>query len=132
MHCACLMRALRRLSACAEKSENRIPAPWRATASGAAMSSTITLVDPTAAVEGASDNARFRLDSLQGKVVGFVDNSKQNFDHLAAAMGQLLTAKHGVQRVLTHRKPAASIPAETHALEALVAECDLVIAGSGD
>jgi hypothetical protein len=96
------------------------------------MTSSITVVDPTAAVESATEDAGFRLGSLQGKVIGFVDNSKQNFDHLAAAMGQLLTSEHGVKRVVTHRKRAASIPAETQTLEALVAECDLVIAGSGD
>ena len=96
------------------------------------MTSPVTIVDPTAVVESAAQHAGWRLDSLQGKVVGFVDNSKQNFDHLAAEMGRLLTSEHGVKRVVTHRKPAASIPAEQQALESLVAECDLVITGSGD
>ena len=30
------------------------------------------------------------LDTLQGKVVAFIDNSKPNFIHLAADLGELL------------------------------------------
>lgn len=96
------------------------------------MTSPITIVDPSASVETAAPQAGWGLETLQGKVVGFVDNSKQNFDHLAAEMGQLLTSEHGVKRVVTHRKRAASIPAAQQALESLAAECDLVITGSGD
>jgi len=96
------------------------------------MPSPITIVNPTAAAPAAAAAGAFGLESLHDKVVGFIDNSKQNFDHLAAEIGRLLTAEHGVKRIVTHRKRAASIPAEARALESLVAECDLVIAGSGD
>jgi hypothetical protein len=90
------------------------------------------LVDPTAPVRPQATAAAFRLDSLQGKVVGFIDNAKPNFDHLAADIGALLTERHGSARVVTHRKRTASLPVATEALESLAAECDVVIAGSGD
>lgn len=96
------------------------------------MTSNTILVEPTAPARAQADSASSRFESLQGKVVGFVDNAKPNFDHLAAAIGELLTREHGVARVLTHRKRTASLPVEPGALESLVAECDLVIAGSGD
>ena len=96
------------------------------------MNPNTILVEPTAPSRAQGDAAPSRLDGLQGKVVGFVDNAKPNFDHLAAAIGALLTREHGVARVLTHRKRSASLPAAVEALESLVAECDLVIAGSGD
>ena len=50
------------------------------------------------------------LTALAGKVVGFIDNSKPNFAELADDLAALLTAQHGVARVVRHRKRAASIP----------------------
>ena len=74
----------------------------------------------------------FSLDQLEGKVVGFLDNAKPNFSHLVDAIAELLSTRHGVARVIKHRKRAASIPAEMSVLDALSADCDLVITGSGD
>jgi hypothetical protein len=37
-----------------------------------------------------------------------------------------------VARVVTHRKPSASVPARPEVIEALSGECDVVITGSGD
>jgi hypothetical protein len=72
------------------------------------------------------------LDSLQGKVVAFIDNSKPNFDHLAQDIGELLVKHHGVARVIHHRKRAASIPALESVYADIKANVDLVITGSGD
>ena len=95
---------------------------------------TVTLFDPTAprldALPGASTRAT--LKTLQGAVVGFVDNAKPNFDHLAADLGELLKTKYGAARVITRRKPSASVPAKPEVIEELSKECDVVIAGSGD
>ena len=96
------------------------------------MNSKTMLVEPTAPVRPQATGEAFRLESLQGKVVGFIDNAKPNFNHLAADIGALLSERHGVARVVTHRKRAASLPVASEALESLTAECDLVIAGSGD
>jgi hypothetical protein len=90
------------------------------------------LVEPIAQPRLQADSALSRFDDLQGKVVGFIDNAKPNFEHLAAEIGTLLTERHGVARVLTHRKRSASLPVAQDALERMTAECDLVIAGSGD
>ncbi len=96
------------------------------------MTSNTILVEPTAHARAQDDSATSRFESVLGMVVGFVDNAKPNFDHLAAAIGELLTREHGVARVLTHRKRSASLPVAQDALERMTAECDLVIAGSGD
>ena len=96
------------------------------------MDSHQVLVDPSAPAWPQATAASRRLESLQGKVVGFIDNAKPNFDHLAVEIGMLLTERHGVARVVTHRKRSASLPVAAEALESLSAECDLVITGSGD
>lgn len=72
------------------------------------------------------------LGGMQGKVVGFIDNTKPNFDLLAAAMGDLLVREHGARAFVTHRKRAASSGADGAQLDALRDQCDVVIAGSGD
>jgi hypothetical protein len=72
------------------------------------------------------------LDTLAGKVVGFIDNSKPNFQHLVDDLADLLTSRYGVSSVIKHRKLAASIPAPDTALADVLEKCDLVITGSGD
>ncbi|HEX6002541.1 MAG TPA: hypothetical protein VFZ14_00950 [Burkholderiales bacterium] len=91
----------------------------------------VLLYDPSAARPRARGNG-VTLDTLAGKVVGFIDNAKPNFDHLVDELGRLLVAEYGVARVVKRRKPSASVPAEPQVVAALAAECDLVIAGSGD
>ena len=94
--------------------------------------SEIVVYEPVAPVADASSKSGARFDNLEGKVVGFIDNAKPNFNNLVDAIESLLTTQHGVERVLKIRKRAASIPAETAAIDALSAECDLIITGSGD
>ena len=69
---------------------------------------------------------------LQGLTVGFIDNTKHNFDSLADEIGDLLRARYGVKAVVRRRKGNAAVPAPPETLAALAKECDLVFAGSGD
>ncbi len=98
------------------------------------MNPTITLFDPTAppgtAAQPAVHAATF--SSLAGKVVGFIDNAKPNFNHLADDLGELLIARYGVKAVIKRRKSAASIPAPPDLLREVSDACDVVITGSGD
>ena len=96
------------------------------------MPSSPVILDPSAPPQRAQSDQAWTLDRLQGKVVGFIDNAKPNFNHLVDAIEALLTTEHGVERVVKIRKRAASIPADRAAIDALSAECDLVITGSGD
>jgi hypothetical protein len=70
--------------------------------------------------------------TLQGRTVGFLDNTKTNFDRLADEIGALLTAEHGVQAVIRRRKSNASTPAPPELLAELAKACDVVFAGSAD
>jgi hypothetical protein len=96
------------------------------------MAANIVILDPSAPPQRAATGGAWTLEGLQGKVVGFIDNAKPNFNNLVDEIAELLTTRYGVARVVKERKRAASIPAETAALEALTAQCDLVITGSGD
>jgi hypothetical protein len=96
------------------------------------MSANTIILDPTAPRANSAVESVLGLTSLEGKVVGFIDNAKPNFNHLVDAMAEQLVAEHGVARVVKQRKRAASIPAERKVLDEIAAECDLVITGSGD
>jgi hypothetical protein len=69
---------------------------------------------------------------LTGRTVGFIDNTKHNFDRLADAIGVLLRERHGVKAVVRRRKANASVPAPPETLAELAKQCDVVFAGSGD
>ena len=68
----------------------------------------------------------------RGRTVGFLDNTKANFDRLTAGMGELLRAQHGVAKIVHRRKANASTPAAPEIIVALAKECDVVFAGSAD
>ena len=68
----------------------------------------------------------------KGLTVGFLDNTKSNFDRLTAEMGELLRANHGVAKVVHRRKANASTAAAPEIIVELAKECDVVFAGSAD
>jgi hypothetical protein len=70
--------------------------------------------------------------TLAGKTVGFVDNTKHNFDRLADEIGGILRERHGVKSVVRRRKANAATPAAPEILAELAKACDVVFAGSGD
>ena len=70
--------------------------------------------------------------SWAGLTVGFLDNTKANFDRLTADMGELLRANHGIAKVIHRRKANASTPAAPEIIVELAKECDVVFAGSAD
>lgn len=96
------------------------------------MTAKITILDPTAPLPSGEGSQPWQLDGLKGKVVGFIDNAKPNFNHLVDALSDVLVSQHGVAKVLKQRKPSASVPADKKVLEDIVTEADLVITGSGD
>jgi hypothetical protein len=99
------------------------------------MTESIILYDPTAPRAPVPDKVEIAqpvLESLAGKVVGFIDNAKPNFNHLADDIGELLMSKYGVKQVLKRRKRASSVPAPDAVYEEYTRDVDLVITGSGD
>lgn len=96
------------------------------------MTGTVLLYNPTAVRSAGVETTVHALAGLQGKVVGFIDNAKPNFDHLVDDLAQLLVGRYGVLRVVKRKKRAASVPADDSVYEELAEQCDLVITGSGD
>ncbi len=88
--------------------------------------------DPTAPSPEATQNLRRSVGDLNGKVVGFIDNSKPNFNLLVDDIAELLMARYGVKTIVRRGKRGASMPAAAQVIDELADQCDLVVTGSGD
>ena len=96
------------------------------------MSDSMLVYEPVAPCLTQQQESRQSLDSLAGKVVGFIDNSKPNFHLLVEDLSRILLEKHGVKSIVNRRKKSASQGAPEAVLNELVGEVDAVITGSGD
>jgi hypothetical protein len=67
-----------------------------------------------------------------GRTVGFLDNTKSNFDRLVGDLGALLRERYGVAAVVHRKKANASTPASPELIEELAKGCDVAFAGSAD
>ena len=67
-----------------------------------------------------------------GRTVGFLDNTKSNFDRLSAGVGELLRERYGVKAIVHRRKANACTAAAPEVIAELSKTCDVVFAGSAD
>ena len=95
------------------------------------MNASLFTYDPVARGGKESSRSRRVLDGLRGKVIGFIDNAKPNFNHLVDDIADLLVSRHGVTRVVKHRK-RGQVPVGDAVMAELAGQCDAIIAGSGD
>ncbi len=68
----------------------------------------------------------------RGKTVGFLDNTKPNFDLLLQKLGRLLRQQYQVAEIVYRRKPNSASAASPETLAELARRCDVAITGSGD
>ena len=72
------------------------------------MTATLSILDPTAPAPRSGTHVRSVLAGLQGKVVGFIDNTKPNFSYLVDDLAAVLTSQYGVKTVVKRNKRAAT------------------------
>jgi len=92
----------------------------------------ITVVSPVAQRRAASTTLPAAPAQLRGLTVGFLDNTKHNFDRLVEGIGVALRDRFGVAEVVHLKKANAATPAAPEVIAALAKQCDLVFAGSAD
>ena len=91
----------------------------------------LPFIDPTAGGGKAKVALAPRPMDLAGRVVGLLDNTKEQADVILAAIGEALRERHGVARVVMRRKEHYSKPARPELLDALADEVDIAIAAVG-
>ena len=92
----------------------------------------IEILDPT--VEPRKQPLTFvaRPDSLQGRRIGLVENTKYNSDRLLAKIGDILKQEYGAAETRMWRKHNAGVPAHAEILDEARRGVDAVVAGIGD
>jgi hypothetical protein len=92
---------------------------------------TLKVLDPRVAAEGEAARLAAPLPSLDGALVGLLDNAKigtaRFYDHLEA----MLRDRFGVREVIRRRKPDSSRPVPAEVLGELSA-ADAIVSGIGD
>ena len=93
---------------------------------------TIELLSPAAAIPGNAVPLAKRAPTLEGRVVGLLNNSKSGTRPFLDRVEELLQREHGVSRIIRYDKKAAALPAPDEILEAAIRECDVVVNGIAD
>lgn len=72
-----------------------------------------------------------RPSALQGKVIGMLDNTKEQADVIFKTIGDALIEKYGAKGVIVRRKEHYTKAATPAMLEAMASEVDAAITGLG-
>ena len=73
-----------------------------------------------------------RPDSLKGKRIGLVENTKFNSDRLLLRIGDILKQEYGAAETRMWRKHNAGVPAHAEIIDEARRGVDAVVAGIGD
>ena len=95
------------------------------------MNDALPFIDPTAGGGKAKVALAPRPMDLAGKVVGLLDNTKEQGDVILQTLGEALRERHGVARVVMRRKEHYSKPATAAIIDELAQEVEVAIAAVG-
>lgn len=97
-----------------------------------AAARTVVLLDPTTGADSREIIMPARPGSLDGLVLGLLDNGKLNAGKLLGMVAEELRREHKLAGVIAVRKPNASQPAPDEVYEELASKANVVISGIGD
>ena len=95
------------------------------------MTNDLGFIDPTAGGNRATIALAPRPMDLAGKVVGLLDNTKEQADIIFEAVADVLRDRYGVARVVIRRKEAFSRPATDELLNEMAKEVQVAAAALG-
>ena len=93
---------------------------------------TITLLDPTSKARDRKFKMASRPSNLEGKVIGFLWNSKPNGDLLLLRIKEQLSQRFHLSRTNWQEKPTSTVSASADTIEELTRTSALVINALGD
>ena len=95
------------------------------------MTDALPWIDPTAGGGNVKIAPAPRPMDLAGKVVGLLDNTKEQADIILDAIGNALRERYGVAGVVVRRKEHYSKPATQALLDQIASEAHVAIAAVG-
>ncbi len=93
---------------------------------------TIQILDPTAEDVPEELGLSSTLSSLEGKVIGLLENRKYHADAFLQELQNVLVNDYGAKKVVYATKFTYSAPCAPETLDALAEECDVVIHAIAD
>ena len=102
------------------------------------MAETVTvrnmrLVNPTGTSLSSGDfHLNERPDTLAGKTLVLLENSKANSDKVLYELGQMLKEKYDLKGIVYFNKHSASLPTKPDVVQDMVNKVDILITGIGD
>ena len=98
----------------------------------ASVKEPVGLVNPCGRIAQSDRENVPRLTSLEGTVIGFVDNAKINVERYFSEVADRLRHDFGVRDTISVTKESCSLPASDELLRQLAENCDAVVTGIGD
>lgn len=95
------------------------------------MTDDLPFIDPTAGSSKAVVARASRPMDLRGKVVGLLDNTKEQADIILEAVAETLRERYGVAKVVMRRKQFYSKPATAELMDEMANEVDVAVAALG-
>ena len=92
---------------------------------------TLKFLDPRAMVDPDDRPLVAGLDTLEGKVIGIIDNGQSNSTDMFKELAQLIEQSLRAKEVLFRTKPTHMQGAPKAMMEELLSRCDAVITGLG-
>ncbi len=92
---------------------------------------TLKMLDPRGSLSHKDRPLVPGLDTLEGKVIGIIDNGQANSTTMFQELAKLLQEKYGPAEVLFKTKPTHMQGAPKAIMEEFVSRCDAVITGLG-
>ena len=89
------------------------------------------LVDPTTEPIVPGFIPAPRLDSLENKRLGLIDDAKDGAQILLEEIADVLKERYGVASVNYHRKPSASKSVDPDVLQDMTKDCDYIVVAIG-
>lgn len=95
------------------------------------MANDLGFIDPTEGGNAPRIALAPRPMDLAGKVVGLLDNTKEQADVILETVGEALRERYGVARVVIRRKEHFSKPAAVQLIDELASEVQVAAAAVG-
>ena len=97
-----------------------------------AQSGTIQILDPRPEETPEERGISSEIGSLEGKVVGLLENRKYHADSFLLELQRVLEDEYKAKKVVFASKFTFSMPCADETIDALVEECDAVVHGIAD
>lgn len=92
---------------------------------------TLKFLDPRATVNPKDRQPMPGLDTIEGKVIGIIDNGQANSTAMFKELAMLLRERFNATEILFRTKPTHMQGAPEPMMEELSSHCDAVITGLG-